>query len=65
MSLQPKTSFTPKDYLEMERKAEFKSEYFNGEIYPMMAGRFYTYLLNKVKSHFSKRNPLMESSNSI
>lgn len=37
MPLQPKTSLTPEEYLEMERKAEFKSEYFYGEIYPMMA----------------------------
>ena len=27
--------FTPEEYLELERKADFKSEYFDGEIYPM------------------------------
>lgn len=30
--------FTPQQYLEMERKAEFRSEYFHGEIFPMSAG---------------------------
>jgi Uma2 family endonuclease len=35
MSLQPKTYFTPEEYLELERKAEYKSEYFNGEIFAM------------------------------
>ena len=33
MSLQPKTRFTPEEYLALERKAECKSEYFNGEIF--------------------------------
>ena len=35
MSLQPKTRFTPEEYLALERKAECKSEYFNGEIFAM------------------------------
>jgi Uma2 family endonuclease len=36
MSTLPKRSlFTPEEYLEIERKAEFKSEYFNGEIFAM------------------------------
>jgi Uma2 family endonuclease len=30
-----KTQFTPEQYLELERKAETKSEYLNGEIFPM------------------------------
>jgi len=33
MSLQPKTFLTPEEYLAIERKAECKSEYFNGEVY--------------------------------
>jgi Uma2 family endonuclease len=35
MSLQPKTYITPDEYLELESKAECKSEYFNGEIFAM------------------------------
>ncbi len=35
MSLQPKTYITPEVYLELERKADYKSEYLNGEIYAM------------------------------
>ncbi|HXG93749.1 MAG TPA: Uma2 family endonuclease [Blastocatellia bacterium] len=35
MSLQPKSHFTPEEYLELERKADYKSEYFNGEIFAM------------------------------
>jgi Uma2 family endonuclease len=30
-----KTFLTPEQYLEIERKAEFKSEYFNGEMFAM------------------------------
>ena len=35
MSTQPKTFITPEQYLEIERKAEFKSEYYQGEMFPM------------------------------
>jgi Uma2 family endonuclease len=36
MSTQPQRSFlTPEEYLAIERKAEFKSEYFNGEMFAM------------------------------
>ena len=30
--------FTPAEYLELERKAEYRSDYFNGEIFPMAGG---------------------------
>ncbi len=35
MSLQPKASLTPEDYLAIERQAEYKSEYFHGEMFAM------------------------------
>ena len=35
MASQPKTSFTPEEYLELERKTERKNEYLNGEISAM------------------------------
>jgi Uma2 family endonuclease len=35
MSSQPKTYITPEEYLTIERKAEYKSEYYNGEMFAM------------------------------
>lgn len=35
MSLQPKPCLSPEDYLALERSAEFKSEYFDGQIFAM------------------------------
>lgn len=35
MTLATKTGFTPEEYLALERAAEFKSEYVNGEIFAM------------------------------
>lgn len=35
MSSQPKTFITPEQYLEIERAAEFKSEYYRGEMFAM------------------------------
>ncbi len=35
MPSQPKTRLTPEEYLAIERKAEYKSEYFNGEMFAM------------------------------
>ncbi len=31
----PKKHYTPEEYLELEEKASYKSEYFDGQIYPM------------------------------
>ena len=39
MSSLPKSYLTPEQYLEIERKAEFKSEYYQGEMYAMSGGR--------------------------
>ena len=35
MSTQPKNYLTPEQYLEIERKAEYKSEYYQGEMFAM------------------------------
>lgn len=35
MATNPKNYITPEEYLELERDAERKSEYFNGEIFSM------------------------------
>ncbi len=35
MPSQPKTYITPEEYLAIERQAEYKSEYFNGEMFAM------------------------------
>ena len=37
MSTRPKTRLTPQEYLSIERAAETKSEYFNGEMFPIRA----------------------------
>ena len=39
MATQPKTLLTPEQYLEIERKAEFKSEYYQGEMFAMSGAR--------------------------
>jgi Uma2 family endonuclease len=39
MSSQPKTRLTPEEYLAIEREAEFKSEYFDGEMFAMTGAR--------------------------
>ena len=38
MSSLPVRRYTPEEYLELERKAEFKSEYIDGEIFPIGGG---------------------------
>lgn len=35
VSTQPKVRVTPQEYLELERKAEIRSEYYNGEMFAM------------------------------
>ena len=42
MSTQPKTLVTPEQYLEIERRAEYKSEYYAGEMFAM-AGAGWTH----------------------
>ncbi len=38
MSTEPKTFLTPEQYREIERKAEYKSEYYKGEMFAMAGG---------------------------
>jgi Uma2 family endonuclease len=38
MQVATKQSYTPAEYLELEEKAEYKSEYVNGKIFPMAGG---------------------------
>jgi Uma2 family endonuclease len=40
MSTLPKNHITPEQYLEIERKAEFKSEYYQGEMFAMSGARY-------------------------
>ena len=40
MASQPKTFLTPEEYLDLERKAEYKSEYYQGEMFAL-AGASY------------------------
>ena len=55
----PKHFYTPEEYLELEEKADYKSEYRDGEIVPMtggttnhneIAGNFYAYIKFALKS---------------
>ncbi len=50
MSSNPKTFLTPEQYLEIERAAEYKSEYFNGEMFPLGDGLI-TGMAGAVESH--------------
>lgn len=57
MSTQPQTFFTPEEYLELERKAEYKSEYCNGEIFAMSgASRRHNAIALTLYAMFVQRN---------
>lgn len=56
MSTQPKTFLTEEQYLEIERKAEFKSEYFQGEMFAMAgAVEAHNRLVNRFSNLFYLR----------
>jgi Uma2 family endonuclease len=52
MSTVPKTYLTPQEYLEIERKAEYKSEYYQGEMFAMSGARL---VHNKIAVHLSSQ----------
>ncbi len=54
-SEQNKTSYSPEEYLALEEKAEFKSEYRNGEIIALAVG---TINHNKIALNFCRQFPL-------
>lgn len=60
MASNPKKKYTPEEYLELERQAEYKSEYFDGEIFAMagaseehnlIAGNIFASLHSQVRKH--------------
>ncbi len=50
-----KHNYTPEEYLELEAKAEYKSEYLDGKIIPMTGG---TTNHNKIAGNFYRQFPL-------
>jgi Uma2 family endonuclease len=78
MLVQSKPYYTPENYLELERKAAHKSEYFKGEIFAMagasrnhnrikenLSGEIYTFLKGKRCQSFSSDMRLHIPSNSL
>jgi Uma2 family endonuclease len=56
MSTQPKVPLTPQEYLAIERKAEFKSEFFDGEMFAMSgASRNHNLLLTNLGAEFREQ----------
>jgi Uma2 family endonuclease len=60
MASNPKKKYTPEEYLELERQAEYKSEYFDGEIFAragaseehnLIAGNIFASLHSQVRKH--------------
>ena len=49
MSTQPKHFVTPEEYLELDSKAEYRSEYHNGEMFPMeSASRWHDWIFTQL-----------------
>jgi Uma2 family endonuclease len=57
VSAQPQPRLTPEQYLEIERAAEFKSEYYNGRMYAM-SGASYKHVLITGSLAYRLRNCL-------
>jgi Uma2 family endonuclease len=61
MSTLSKTQYTPEEYLELERAAEYKSEYVNGEIFAMTGASrrhvlIVTNLVGELRGQLKKRD---------
>jgi Uma2 family endonuclease len=56
MSHQPKTYIAPEEYLAFEREAEYKNEYFDGEIFAMVgASRKHNLIVTNMTREFSQQ----------
>ena len=56
MSRQPKTYSTPEEYLALERQAEYKNEYFDGEIFAMVgASRKHNLITTNITRELSQQ----------
>lgn len=67
MPVQPKTYITPEEYLELERIAETKSEYYNGEIFALAGASprhvlIMTNVASEIRSQLKNRNCTVYSS---
>jgi Uma2 family endonuclease len=69
MSTQPKSFLTPEEYLEIERKAEFKSEYYKGEMFAMAgASSWHAWIVTNISAELRqqlKGRPCRVSSNDL
>lgn len=61
MTAQPQKQYTPEEYLELEREADYKSEYYQGEIFAMAgAGRNHNRIVENLSIEigtFLKKKP--------
>jgi Uma2 family endonuclease len=56
VSTVPKHCVTPEEYLEQERKAEWRSEYFNGEVFRMSgASRYHALIITNLVRDLSQK----------
>lgn len=56
MSRQAKTYITPEEYLSLERQAEYKSEYFDGEVFAMVgASRKHNLITTNISRELSQQ----------
>jgi Uma2 family endonuclease len=56
MSSQPKTFLTPEEYLEYDRRAEYRSEYYQGEMFAMSGGtRYHSLIITNLVREFGRQ----------